>query len=241
MLYWGDTKYLDSPNSDFYLTFSHFAEPKMGVTVCLFNLINRQNEIIENFEPLVALGNGNEANWSEDSNYFSTPLITVDDNYFIYDIKHKMFSVIPVKNAWVLKSFLTNTRFELEYEDSQIPDKKEAINYPTKNYLKPDNYKVDLKELTWHNVDEIKNFKQVYNSKKAIELRPIDKGFRVFKGDFPLTTDRTVWDIERFAEYGDEQSRIWMTEINTLTKGDYYRWKNASDYIGHKKREKYGR
>ena len=48
ILYWGDTKYFDSPNEKFYLTFSHFVEPRMCATICLFNLMNKQNKIVEN-------------------------------------------------------------------------------------------------------------------------------------------------------------------------------------------------
>jgi|SRR5690554_518993 len=236
-LYFGEPKYLDSPNKKYYLTFSHFAEPRMGVTISLFNLVNSDNEIIERFEPLVALGNGYDAKWSENSNYFVTPLITCDDNYFIYNIERKEFAVIPVENAWILDCKITDTLFEIEYEESQIPDREEQEGYPTKEYLKPENFIIELSRLNWYKLEKVNDFESIYKAEKIIKIRPIDKGFRQFNGEYPKSTERTVWDIERFAEYGDEISAKWMEEIKSRTSNDYYRWEKASKYIGLKKRK----
>lgn len=237
-LYWGEPKYLDSPDNRHYLAFSHFAEPKMGVTICLFNLINSDSDIIQRFEPLVALGNGYQTRWSNNSIYFSIPLITIDDNYFIYNLNKLEFAIVPVENAWILKSNLTDTYFELEYDESEIPDLKEEKEYPTKNYLKPENIQIPLNELNWHKLQCISDFEKLYKNEKLVQLRPIDKGFRDFKGEFPASNDRTVWDIERFAEYGDVQSQEWLNEIKQKTSNDFYRWENASKYIGLKNRKK---
>ena len=238
-IHYSGARYLDSPNKKYYLTLSHFIEPHMGVDICMFNLINKQNEIIEKFEPLVALNRG-DVHWSENSKLFSIPLMKTNltnHNYFIYDVEEKKFATIPIASLWGLKSRLTDTFFEIEYCENQIPDKKENDNYPTKHFLKPDNYRVELNSLIWHSIDEITEFEHIYNSKQIIELRLIDKGFRVFKGEFPLTTERKVWDIEKFAEYGDKQSKIWMDEIKKVTNGNYYGLEKACKYIGLQTRE----
>ena len=237
-LYFGEPKYLDSPNKKCYLTFSHFAEPRMGVTISLFNLVNSDNEIIEMFEPLVALGNGYDAKWSENSNYFVTPLITYNDNYFIYNIERKEFAIVPVENAWILNCKISNTHFEIEYEEDQIPDREEQEGYPTKKYIKPENFTIELKQLNWHNIERTNDFESIYKAEKVVKMNPVDKGYRKYIGEFPQSTERTVWDIERFAEYGDEISAKWMDEIKTKTSNDYYQWEKASKYIGLKKRDK---
>jgi len=223
-LFWGNTEYLDSPNERFYLTFSHFVEPRMCATICLFNLIDKQDKIVEKFEPLVAVGIGNNVHWSDNSKYFSIPIIQTNlDNggYFIYDIEDKKFATIPVGHIWVLDSLLTDTFFEIAYRDDQIPYRNENEDHPTKIFLKPENIKIKLNELNWYQIDEINNFEQIYKSKQVIEFNLVDKGFRIFNGEFPLSTDRRILDIEKFAEYGDEQSKIWIDEINELTNGGY--------------------
>ncbi len=59
VFFWcSDAQYLDSPDKNYYLTFSHFNEPHMGLTVSLFNLVNKHNEIVEKFESLTAFGAG---------------------------------------------------------------------------------------------------------------------------------------------------------------------------------------
>ena len=238
-IHYGETRYLDSPNEKFYLTFSHYREPHMGLGICLFNLINKRNKIVEKFEPLVAFGTGEDSHWSENSKLFSTKFMTrlVYGGYFIYNIEEKKFAIIRVENMWVLKSQLANIFFEIEYRDDQIPDRRETEKYPTKIFLKPENIKVKLDELIWYQIDEINNFEHIYNSKQVISLNPIDKEFRFFDGEFPLSTDRIIWEIEKFAEYGDEQSEIWLNEINELTNGDYDKWQKASKYIGQQERE----
>jgi len=157
--------------------------------------------------------------------------------YFIYDIEEKRFATIPVGHIWVLESLLTDTFFEIAYRDDQIPYKNENEDYPTKVFLKPENIRISLDELMWYKLDEINDFEQIYKSKQVIAINLIDKGFRIFKGEFPLSTDIKIWDIEQFAEYGDEQSKIWINELNETTNGNYDRWKKASKYIGKQKRK----
>ena len=195
-LHWGETRYLDSPNGEFYLTFSHFQEPHMGLTICLFNLVNKKNEIVENFKPLVALGIWNDAHWSENSKFFSTPIYG-NEGYFICDVQKKKYTIVPIENIFVLKSQLSNTFLELEYRDDQIPDRNENKNYPTKIFLKPENIRIELDKLTWHKLENMNDIELIYKSEQVITLNPIDKGFRVFRGEFPLSTDRTIWDIPK--------------------------------------------
>ena len=163
------------------------------------------------------MGIENDVHWSENSKFFSTPIIQTNlDNggYFIYDIEEKKFATIPVEHIWVLESLLTNTFFEIAYRDDQIPYKNENEYYPTEIFLKSESIRVKLDELLWHKLDEINAFEQIYKSKQVIAVCLIDKEFRPFKEEFPLSTDIKIWDVEQFAEYGDEQSKIWINEID---------------------------
>jgi len=71
---------------------------------------------------------------------------------------------------------------------------------------------------------------------KQLELKPIDNGWKIFKGTLPQTTDVQVWDLKVFADYGDKQSIEWLDEINQLTEYPNL-WVKTSDYIGYKSRK----
>jgi len=227
-----------SPDKRYKLTFYDFEEPRMGMNICKFFLHDLHTHSKIDFQPLHAMLADNLTNWSENLNYFSVPTINVYDNFFIYNLSKKEFTSIHFKNGWVLKGHLYNERIEIEFEESQIPERKEHNKYPTKNYLKPDNLTFNFNELKWIEFNKLKDFNNLNEKIKIYNLQPIDNGWRKFKGKLPETTEILVWELNEFAKYGDEQSKIWFNQIQAITDDINY-WINASEYLGIKKRKKF--
>jgi hypothetical protein len=90
--------------------------------------------------------------------------------------------------------------------------------------------------LNWFSIDRLDDFKKIENEVEQLDLKPIDNGWRTFKGTFPQTTDVQVWDLKKFADYGDKQSSEWLNELYKVTT-DPNLWIKTSDYIGHKTRK----
>ena len=80
--------YKDSPDNNNYLAFSHFESPSHNYDICLFNLVNKSNEIIQNFIPLIATEVQLENSWTIDSKYVGIRLAQPYFDLLIYDINN---------------------------------------------------------------------------------------------------------------------------------------------------------
>jgi hypothetical protein len=226
-----------SPDKKYKLTFFDSIEPRMGMNMCKFSLMDLQNNKKIFFSNLFAIDdNGNSTSWSEDSNYFALPVCNPSDCFFIYNITKNQFASIHFNNVWVLAAHCGIDNIEIEFEDSQIPERDEHNKYPTKHFLKPANLTFRYTELIWTDIIDIYNFSELNNNSDIIDLKPIDNGWRRFKGQLPQTTELIVWEINEFAKYGDSQSKKWMEEINARML-PINLWLKASFYIGHQKRQ----
>jgi hypothetical protein len=196
-----------SPDKNYKLTFFDSIEPRMGMNMCKFLLLDLLTNKEINFTPLFAVGyNGYSTSWSENSNYFALPVCSPSDCFFIYDIANRQFASIHFSNVWVLAAHLNLDKIEIEFEDSQIPERNEHNKYPTKHFSKPTNLTFKFSELNWADIKNLQQFKELNKSSAIIDLKPIDNGWRQFKGQLPQTTEVLVWELNEFAKYGDKQS-----------------------------------
>jgi hypothetical protein len=229
-----------SPDKKFKLTFYDFDEPRMGMSVCRFSLINLQtNELIE-FNPLRAIATDYEViAWSDNKDFFSLSVVnppestTIKESFFIYDLIEKRFSQIYFDNCWVLTGKCHDDFIEIAYKEDQIPERIEHIKYPTKKFTKPTTLQFKFSELSWACVTALEQFNGLNQNAIIHKLQPIDNGWNDFKGQLPKTTEVLVWELRQFAEYGDVQSIIWLAEIEDKTPDINY-WVNASRYLGFK-------
>ncbi len=231
-----------SPNKSYRLTFHDFAEPRMGMSICRFSLTNLSDHEYIDFDPLWAIGFGKSGfSWSENQNFLSLPVVDLQkdslpaESFFIYNIQQKQFSSIHFENCWLLNGKCGNQHIEIEYEDNQIPERIEHNKYPTKKFTKPANLKFKFTDLKWADINALQQFNELNSNPIIHELKPIDNGWRPFNGELPKTTEILIWELEKFAEYGDSQSNEWLKEINAKTDKINY-WVNTSHYLGFKTR-----
>ncbi len=232
-----DKKEIFSLNKRYKLTFENFQEPRMGLNISEFFLTDTQSNKKFFFKPLWAIGwNGASVSWSENCNFFSLPIESPSDCFFIYDLVNDQFTSIRFSNCWILEGHCSNDKIEIEFRDDQIPERNENSKYPTKKFLKPENLQFKFSELHWIDINLISNFNEIIKGIIVHEFLPIDKGWRQFKGQLPQTTEILVCELREFAMYGDSQSIEWFNEIQAKTININY-WVNASHYLGQQKRK----
>lgn len=232
-----------SPERRHKLSFYDFEEPRMGLSICRFSSFNiNTNESIE-FLPLWAIGIGQSGfSWSENEDLFSIAVFNpLQDNkitcaFFIYNIKKRLFAFIHFLNCYVLEGNCHDNLIEIEYREDQIPERIEHNKYPTKEFSRPSNLKFQFSDLNWVDFKYLQGFNKINKNVTVHKFEPIDNGWRQFKGKFPQNTDITVWELEKFAEYGDVQSKEWLHEITDSTQAINH-WAKVSYYLGLKVRK----
>jgi hypothetical protein len=232
-----------SPKKSYKLSFYDFEEPRMGMSICRFSLYKiNTNELIE-FRPLWAIGIGQSGfSWSENEELFSIALLNIKDenkitcSFFIYNIKENQFASVYFQNCYILNGHCHNSYIEIVYREDQIPKSIAHNKYPAKDFSKPTNLRFQFSVLNWLSIKFLPEFNEINKNAIVQEFKLTDNGWRRFDGKFPENTEIIVWELERFAEYGDTQSKKWFDEIIENTKDINY-WLKASYYIGFKIRE----
>ena len=146
------------------------------------------------------------------------------------------FTFVRFQNCWVLNGEIFDDRFTIEYKDDQIPERIEHDKYPTKLFSKPDNLTFRFCDLRWLSFQDVANFERLGKASIIVDFELIDNGWRKFKGELPATTELIVWELQKFAEYGDEQSKIWYNKIQSQARNINH-WVKASKYLGVLKRK----
>lgn len=212
----------------------------MGMNICKFYLTDLQTYQSIDFDPLWAIGTGQMGfSWSEDQNIVSLPVVNFAKNlpakesFFIYDNERKVFSSILFENCWILNGNCHNDFIEIEYA---APIEGENLKYPTKDLKKPGNIRFKFSKLQWTAIEFLNQFDELNRSANEYNFKPVDHGWRPFKGQLPQTTQIIVWELKKFAEYGDNQSIEWFDEIQKKTNDIDY-WVNASRYLGLRTRK----
>jgi len=141
--FYGPPKYIDSPNRKMYVAHSHAFEPRMCADISLFSLVGEDNDVINDFDPLVSISLGMKTHWSKCSRYFSTAIIglnySLTENYFfLYDAERRFFSIIPATNAFQAKGSFEGSSYSIKY-----PDRIERF---------------DIEGLNWKSIDDLSNF-----------------------------------------------------------------------------------
>jgi len=229
-----------SPDKRYKLTYSDFEEPRMMMSICRFSLTDLQTNEEINFKPLWAIGIGQHGfSWSDDGNFVSLPIVylpggnVITESFFVYNIRKRKFASIHFTNCWILKGYCHNKILEIEYDD-HIP--ADNLKYPVKDLAKPENIQFDFDDLQWNGIELLPQFNELNENGVINEFKPIDRGWRAFKGELPQTTETLIWNLKKFAEYGDVQSQEWFADVQAKTDKINY-WVNASKYIGFKTRE----
>ena len=224
-----------SPCKQFRLTIHNFEEPRMGYNVCKFYLTDlRTNETID-FEPLWAIGIGqNGLTWSENEKFLMLPVAGHPiESFFIYNIENETFTYLNFNNCWLLNGYCHDDYIEIEYDEKFESDHQK---YPTKVFSKPPNLHFDFTELKWIDLTNINEFEALRRNDIVIDFKPIYLGWRPFKGQLPQSTEVIVWELKKFAEYGDTQSLDWLSEIADKAV-DIDDWSKASRYLGVRQRK----
>jgi hypothetical protein len=224
-----------SPSKRFRLTFHNFEEPTMCYNVCKFYLTDLQAYETVDFKPLWAIGAGKSGySWSENEKFLSIPIASLPtEDFLICNIESRKFTSLRFGNCWVLNGRCHDDYIEIEY-DERIEG--ENLKYPTKDLKKPGNIRFMFSKLKWTAIEFLEQFNELNKNAVVYDFKPLDHGWRQFKGQLPQTTEIIVWELKKFAEYGDSQSIEWFDEIQKKTNDIDY-WVNASRYLGLRTRK----
>lgn len=223
-----------SPDKNYEIAFYDFEEPMMGMNICKFYLMDLRTGSKTAF-PLYTLFCGQQTSWSRESTHFLLPISSDIDFFFIYNLITQQFAALPFKNVWILHGYIIDERVVIEFDSNEIPDRRERESYPTKKYSSPEDLEFKFSVLEWKSFNELSEVHKLVKGKSLIKFDPIDCGWREFKGLFPQTTEVLVWELNKFAEYGDKQAQAWIEQVKN-TSPDFNYWVKASVYIGYKKR-----
>jgi hypothetical protein len=247
----GEVTLIISPDKKHKIAFSHFFEVSMGSYQGLFSLMDEADNIIDGFEPLTT-ANSYNCYWKDDSTIFT--LICDDFAYGYLFVRIADLSLSFVKIVYPHPSNINvlfkNDMIVFSYDDHQLSLKNSVqtfggglLEIPSKVYLKPKDIEIPFDELTFFPRKDLQNLKSLTQNDREYRLDPIDGGYREFTGTFPQATDQLfnsrhldVYQLEAFAEYGDEQSLEWLEAIKAKTGGKYNKWAKVTDYIGVQKR-----
>lgn len=238
-----------SPNGCFAVQLSNFREPNNGNVLCNFALLDSRSVVIDPFEELVAFGAF--GCWSNDSMFFVLSAGR-GDCIFLYDVSKNVFGVIRiVSDAYLVMCFGNTGSLEIGVS----PDSLAAANcqhvvggglseYPAERFKSPDTLRLDIYQLDWHPRAQFSQLIKILESLPMLDMRLKPDGFFEFKGKFPETTlDKisgrllSVWQLERFAKYGDLQATRWLDEVKRLA-GDRLRSQHSiMRYLGELSRE----
>ncbi|MDQ6815582.1 MAG: hypothetical protein M3040_17775 [Bacteroidota bacterium] len=240
--------YVVSPDKKYKIAFSHFQEIRMSTYEGLFTLLDGNDTIIEKFEPLTAISNG-LCCWTSDSNYFAVAVGHSPSGYLIVRLPEIDFAFIKMVNPYLDISF-NGDKFLVGYSEEQVALTNSTqtfgggvLEIPTKTMIKPCDLTFDLSALTFYSRQRLNDFAKIIKSGKEYNLQLIDGGYNEFKGVFPQDTKQIyntrqleIYQLEAFAEYGDQISKEWLEMIKQKTGNNYNRWTKVSDYIGFLKR-----
>jgi hypothetical protein len=253
-VFWIDKETIQSvfsPDKKFNLVFSHSHEISMGSYECLFNLLDCQDNIVDNFEPLNAISSC-DCCWTNDSSYFALAIrFDKTYGYLFVHLPSLDFALIKIFNPYPLDISFHNYEFIIGYNDLQIAAANSnrlvgggATEIPYKKYFRPADIRFNVVDLKFYSRDRLKDIASITESDNLYRHELIDGGFNEFNGEFPQDTLSgcngrafEVYQLEAFAEYGDKISKLWIEEIQRKTNNTYNRWNKVSDYIGHRTRK----
>ncbi|MDO3628482.1 LEA type 2 family protein [Mucilaginibacter sp. BT774] len=244
------TQSVISPDKKSKVVFSHSQEIRMGSYEHLFSLLDSDDNLIDNFEPLIAISN--HCCWKPDSSYFGLAIrFEKIYGFLLIHWPSLNFTFIKVFNPYPLDISFKNHDFVISYNDQQVAAANTSqlfgggtTELPYKKYFKPADILFNLAELKFYSRDRLEDIPDIIESDKEYKFDLIDGGFNEFHGTFPQDTITgynrrafEVYQLEAFAAYGDKVSKFWLEEIQRKTNNKYNKWNKVSDYIGHRRRQ----
>lgn len=236
--------YVASPDKKFKIAFSHFQEIRMSTYEGLFTLLDDNDRIIEKFEPLPVVSE-RLCCWTHNSKYFAVAIGHSPSGYLIVRVPEVDFAFVKMANPYLDIKFQDEV-FLIGYSDEHVAVTNSTqtlgggvLEIPSKTMIKPNDLTFDLSHLAFHPRQQLNDLTKIINSEKEYNLQLIDGGYNEFKGVFPQNTKQVyntrqleIYQLEAFAEYGDEKSQEWLEMIKRKTGNKYNRWAKVSDYIG---------
>lgn len=223
-----------SPDGNTKVLFFEYNEVRMGAEVGRVRIEDLTNNKIVSLDPLWTQW-GSTPSWSMSSNVIVLTIIIPQNFFLLYNINDKTFAIIKFEHIWVLDAVCSENHVEITFRSSQIPERVEHHKYPTKQFEIPASLKFEYSKLEWMEIEHLSEIPIAVQDMAAWDLKPIDMGWRKFIGQFPQTTEILICELQRFAEYGDGQSKEWLKLLEHKAP-NFNIWKNASLYIGIQQR-----
>lgn len=232
-----------SPNKEYAVLISHLDEVTMMNYVGIFNLVDKNNEVIHTFEPFMTWDQ--TFSWSQDSNYFAMDVSHEKNHYtLMVDLPNRKWTLINSKMAMCDFAFdELNETVTISLNIFGVDPSK--YDYPQEKIEKPDDLVMVLKTLNWLSFDDMLDtttYKALADKNPTNDLLMIESGYHEYHGPFPMSTDcdinghpLEVFHLMAFADYGDYQSKIWLEEVQSVAK-HLSICKKVASYIGVKQR-----
>jgi hypothetical protein len=212
-------------------------------------LLDDRDNIIDGFEPLTTFSN-QKCCWNNNSNIFVIAVSRFTYGYLLAKVPDLEISFIKMLNPYPLDIYFKKDALVISYNNHQLEllNSTETfggghVEIPVKRYLNPKEIELQIENLTFYPRQNLPDLLSLTKSEKEYCLEPIDGGFREFKGVLPQSTMQVynqrqleVYQLEAFAEFGDEQSKEWLNAIKKKTNENYNKWQKVTDYIGFQKR-----
>jgi hypothetical protein len=244
-----EVTFVPSPDKKYKIAFSHFVEERMGSYRGLFSLLDESDNIIDGFEPVTTFTD-KMCYWNSDSNIFVLPTADFNYGYLLVKVADLSISFLKLANPYPTILHFKNDVLVVSYDEYQLSLRNSIqtfgggpLEIPSKVYLKPPDIEIPLKELTFFSRKKLGKLEELTKSAREFRLDPIDGRFREFKGVFPQSTKQVyntrqleVYQLEAFAEYGDEQSAKWLNAIKDKTVDKYNKWEKVANYLGLQQR-----
>lgn len=233
-----------SPDQSMKLIISHCWNYKPGSNPGLFHLLDFSDNIIEHFTPHTTNGN---VGWSKDSRFLALDIGENEKGILILDTMLMQVACIRTKcrdfkfheNEIVI--FVSDKLMERLNSDKLIGGG--ITELPRIKYERPDEVRVQIDMLTFFPKNKAAEIYKLTETTKEIILDPIENGFWEFNGKLPQNTidgynnrDFEIYQLETFANFGDEQAIEWMNSIKAQNK-PYKKFDKVSDYLGHQSRK----
>ncbi len=243
-----------SPDGTVAVVCSHDFEPSMCANCFLFSLVAPDGSIVNTFEPVLGEGKRNNCVWSSDAALFAITINGKQRAIFVYDVKQRTFKIIPIANTYQFAiSFANQVRLRVTFDEDQVPKETKFVlgmpggrkpssvadfvlvpyHAPSRKYRAPDSVLIHLdaiRSFAWSNYVQGREY---FSRFKPIPFSPIFEGFYPYRGPFPASTKGLmVGRMIDFADYGDEQAKVWVALLRQRMGNRFSQWEPANHYLG---------
>lgn len=239
-----------SPDRSHAVVFSHGWEMSMMNFSYHFTLLDRTLAVVEGFERLRAIHTS--CKWSSDSAIFAVAGAPWG-GLLLWNLSRKSFAVVRTSGRQFVFDFKGASHLSIRPDPEQL----RAMNCdsvfgggksesPVERFKAPAKSLLEISKLRWFPRGKLASLEKIAKAAAVLDMDFVRDGFFPFKGKFPASTTATintrrfeVFQLELFAEYGDQQAQAWLRDVKKKVRPANWaqaRWTPVAKYLGARKR-----